>query len=88
MHLPFTCIKLDRSLLEKIADSEKDRRMIQTMGELFHNGGFGVVSEGVEDEAQAVLLQRLGMDFIQGFYYARPMPETEFVRFMAAHRVS
>lgn len=88
MHLPFTCIKLDRSLLEKIADSEKDRRMIQTMGELFHNGGFGVVSEGVEDEAQAVLLQRLGMDFIQGFYYARPMPETEFVRFMEAHRVS
>ena len=85
MHLPFACIKLDRSLLEKVTESEKDRRMIQTMGKLFHNGGFGVISEGVEDEAQAVTLQKMGTDFIQGFYYARPMPEAEFIRFMTVH---
>lgn len=82
MHLPFTCIKLDRSLLEEVTDNEKDRRMIRIMVELFQDSGFEVIGEGIENEKQANLLQELGTDFLQGFYYAKPMPEADFIRFV------
>lgn len=87
MHLPFSCIKLDRSLLLKITDSEKDCRMIRDMSRLFHDGGLQVISEGVEAAEQAELLRELGTDYIQGFCYARPMPEPEFIRFLTAQPV-
>lgn len=41
-----------------------------------------VVAEGVETEVQAQALIRRGADWIQGFYYTRPMPEGEFLEFI------
>jgi EAL domain-containing protein (putative c-di-GMP-specific phosphodiesterase class I) len=42
-----------------------------------------VLAEGVETAEQAQALIEMGIDYIQGFYYARPMPEDEFIRFVA-----
>lgn len=82
MHLPFEFIKFDKSLIEKTPISEKDRQVVQTMMELFHNMGFKVVAEGVETKEQQEVIQQIGADYIQGFYYAGPMPEEEFAAFM------
>ena len=41
-----------------------------------------VLAEGVETAEQAKALIEMGIDYIQGFYYARPMPEDEFIRFV------
>ncbi|MCQ4636324.1 GGDEF domain-containing phosphodiesterase [Anaerovorax odorimutans] len=81
MRLPFECVKLDRSLFSELLVSEKDRTIVQTMIELAHSVGFQVVSEGIETQEQAELLSRLGTDRIQGYYFARPMPEKEFLAF-------
>ena len=50
--------------------------------DMFHRTGFEVVAEGIETGEQAQKLADLGVDFLQGFYYARPMPEDAFIRFM------
>lgn len=81
MHLPFECVKLDRSLFDKLLVSKKDRTIVQTMIELAHSVGFQVVSEGIETQQQADLLMVLGTDRIQGYHYARPMAEKEFLAF-------
>lgn len=81
MRLPFECIKLDRSLFT-IKDQTRDHLVIGTLIKLFHRIGCNVVAEGLETEAQCVTLCRLMSDQIQGYYYARPMPEDRLIAFL------
>lgn len=83
MHLPFDVIKLDKSLLDRLAINARDRMIIQSMINLFHDMGMEVVSEGIETEKQKKMIQEMGTDYIQGFYYAKPMPENEFIEFLS-----
>jgi sensor c-di-GMP phosphodiesterase-like protein len=54
--------------------------------DLGHNLGLQVVAEGVESRATSDRLAALGCDYVQGFYYARPLPPAEFAAWLAAHR--
>lgn len=83
MHFPFECIKLDRSLIDKLPADGKDRLVVRSMIEMFHAMGLKVVAEGVETKEQQEIIREMGADFIQGFYYAKPMPEAEAVAFFA-----
>ena len=56
--------------------------LVRTLVSLFHNMGLQVVAEGVEAAPQAEALARYGADRIQGYYYARPMPESELIPFL------
>ena len=41
---------------------------------------FSVTAEGIETEEMADVMSRLGCDYLQGFYFSRPLPPEEFVR--------
>jgi EAL domain-containing protein (putative c-di-GMP-specific phosphodiesterase class I) len=74
MHLPIQTVKLDRSL---ICDVHKDPRVAKLVGSMLHAAralGVRIVAEGVEDEAQALLLRAAGCERMQGYWFARPMP--------------
>jgi diguanylate cyclase (GGDEF)-like protein len=74
MHLPIQTVKLDRSL---ICDLAKDARVAKLVGSMLHAAralGIRIVAEGVEDEAQAIILRAAGCDRMQGYWFARPMP--------------
>ncbi|MDB5498589.1 MAG: hypothetical protein JWP28_2620, partial [Phenylobacterium sp.] len=74
MHLPIQTVKLDRSL---ICDVAKDARVGKLVGSMLHAAralGVGIVAEGVEDEAQAILLRAAGCERMQGYWFDRPMP--------------
>ena len=79
LDLPFEAIKLDRSLMVGLPDNPKARMMADTIIPYFHKLGETVVAEGIESRQQAELALRCGADRLQGFYYARPMPEAELV---------
>lgn len=85
---PFSCVKLDRSLIHGYADSERSFSIVNAMLDLFHRMKCQVVAEGVETEEQAKALIGRGADWIQGFYYARPMPEEEFLDFIISRNFS
>ena len=77
MHLPIQTVKLDRSL---IADIARDARVAKLVGSMLHAAralGVRIVAEGVEEEAQAIILRAAGCDRMQGFFFARPMPAEE-----------
>lgn len=79
LSMPFKFVKLDRSLIGSIVEDEKSRLMIGTLVPFFHKLGMSVVVEGVEEKDQADILLSLGVDRIQGFYYARPMSATNLI---------
>lgn len=80
----FACVKLDRSLIREYSKNGKQIPIVTALVDLFHEMGCQVVAEGVETEYQAIQLIRQGVDWIQGFYYAKPMPEEELLRLLKA----
>jgi EAL domain-containing protein (putative c-di-GMP-specific phosphodiesterase class I) len=53
-----------------------------------HKLGLKVVAEGVETEAQLALLDSIGCDYIQGYYYAKPLPRPEFEAWVLAQQLT
>lgn len=70
-------LKLDKAFLEN-ETQERGNQIISKVIELSENLHMKVVSEGVETKEQADFLAEAGCDMVQGYYFARPMPVTEF----------
>jgi diguanylate cyclase (GGDEF)-like protein len=75
--LPFDALKIDRSLIGDLSHDPDQAPVIGAIVELAHALGLSVLAEGVETEAQADHLRRLGCDGAQGFLFGRPVPEDE-----------
>lgn len=82
LSMPLEIIKFDRSLLLKAFESERGRLVFERFARMVHAIGKKIVSEGVETEEQAEFVKSLNIEYIQGFYYAKPMPKEEFISFI------
>lgn len=76
--LPLTALKIDRVFLRDLGEDPAAERLLACMIEVGHALGMEVVAEGVETREQFDILQRLGCDLVQGFLFARPMPEEAY----------
>ena len=80
-HLPLKLIKIDKSMLDEVSSAngkiilEHTIRMMQCIGKR-------LVAEGAETTHAIELLRSMGCDYIQGFYYSKPLPSSEFVDFL------
>ncbi len=81
MSFPYKVIKIDKSLTDEAADPEK-RRILEEAIKLIKSMGARIVVEGVESKEISDWFEAQGCDFIQGFYYAKPMTEQEYLDFM------
>ena len=75
-------IKLDRVFLDEGVDIERDDMIIKTLVELAHNLGMAVVQEGVENKSMLDRVTGMGIEVIQGYYYAKAIPLEEFKIFI------
>ncbi len=82
-NLPVDVIKIDRSLTRQIYINPKQRALLHSIVEMAKINSLTVVSEGVETEEDQQLISASGVQYIQGFYYARPMPQEKAIRFLA-----
>jgi diguanylate cyclase (GGDEF)-like protein len=73
--LPARQLKIDRSFVKDLASSLDAQAIVEAVVRLSHALGLKVVAEGVETAQQAQILARLQCDELQGFLFARPMPE-------------
>lgn len=69
--LPFDVLKIDRSFVSGMSDSEEARTLIRTIIALAKNLGLGVTAEGVETAEHAAALQALGCELGQGYHFGR-----------------
>ena len=68
-------MKIDRRLILPITESETAQNMVVSIIDMARHLGIRVIAEGVETEAHARLLARLGCDTLQGYWFARPLDE-------------
>ena len=73
LNLPVTLLKIDKSLIDNIEDSEINRDFVKTVIYMGHLMNCEVISEGVEKESQLRLLNQFDCDFIQGFVWSKPL---------------
>ena len=71
-------IKLDRSLLKKNCEDERERIILESIFLFANRLNMRTVAEGVETKEQLGFLRTCNCSLIQGYYYDRPMPEDEF----------
>ena len=84
--MPLDRVKLDPSLIADIETSEKARVVVQAVIQLIKGVGAEIVAEAVETVAQADILRAMGCDTVQGFVFAEPMFEDEFLAWIAQRR--
>lgn len=75
---PADIVKIDKTLVDYILESQEDQRIVHAMIDLGHNLGMKVVVEGVENKEMVTLLTSYGCDYIQGYYFSKPLPVFEF----------
>lgn len=79
MSLPMDRLKLDRSLIDRIATDRRQQVVAASIIGMGSELGFGIVAEGVETAEQFDLLKLAGCDYIQGYFVARPMAEADLL---------
>lgn len=77
LETPFDVIKLDKKFMENMMVSGKGRLILEQMVHMAKKLHLGILAEGVETKEQVEILQNIGCDQVQGYYYAKPMPEEE-----------
>ena len=77
--LPFSVAKLDKSLLGK---SQNVEIFFEAAISLFKNLGIPIVVEGVESDAQLEISVQKKIDYVQGYYFSRPLKEKELIEFL------
>lgn len=73
--IPGDYLKVDRSFVNDVPGKERSEAVTSAIVVLGKNLHYQIVAEGVETEAQAEYLKSLGCDLVQGYLYAKPMPE-------------
>ena len=79
-------LKIDRSLVLDVVESQRDRLILKSTVDLAHGLGMTVVAEGVETAEMFAALASLGCDTIQGYWVSRPLPREELQQFLIGSR--
>lgn len=79
LQLPFSEIKLDKSLLSGICDTPKIASFYRSIVSVLQDMGYQIVSEGVETKQELDLVCRWGVTMIQGYYFSKPLSEAEIL---------
>jgi predicted signal transduction protein with EAL and GGDEF domain len=71
--LPIDTLKIDRSFVSQLDSHEDKRQIAEVVVMLARTLGLDVVAEGAETAAEVSVLQAMGSDFVQGYFYFKPM---------------
>lgn len=78
----FDILKLDMGFVRKIGKNSKIGSVIHSIIDMAHHMGMHVIAEGVETEEQVSFLRRHGCDYVQGYYYSKPLPMEDFAKML------
>jgi len=81
--LEVSTLKIDRSFVSRMHLREQDIAIVRAIIQMATSLKLSTVAEGVENVAERDLLAELGCTLGQGFYWSQPLPEAEFIRYLA-----
>ena len=82
MDMPVQIVKFDKEMTRAYFTSDKAKYIMEAAMHMIHGLGLEIVAEGVETEEQYRKLEELKINYIQGFYFSKPLPEQDFVAFL------
>ena len=80
--IPANILKIDRSLVMNIVKNKEDQRIVKAMIELGHTLGMKIVVEGIEYKEMYEILLQMECDYMQGYYFSKPLPVFEFQKLL------
>ena len=84
--MPYSIIKLDKSLIWPYFEGNQKLQVVLLSSiSMIKNLGTQIVAEGVETKEQLDTLTELGVDYIQGYYFSKPISEQMFLTFIKQH---
>ena len=84
-HLPLNFVKIDQSFVRDLPDDSGNLAIVRVIIALAKILGFSLIAEGVETRAQAHLLKEMACDFLQGYYFSRPVPFEQVAGMLQQH---
>ncbi len=81
---PFDILKIDRSFVRDITTDPDDAALCEAIIAIADSLGMKVVGEGVETKQQLDFLFSRGVDYIQGYYFSKPLTADDFTRYLAS----
>ncbi len=82
VEMPVDIVKFDRSMTNAYFENRKARYVMDAAIQMIQGMNLEIVSEGIETEEQYQTMEELGISHIQGYYFSKPLPENEFLRFL------
>ena len=79
--MPVDIVKFDREMSQAFFRDEKAQYVMNAAMQMIQGMQLKIVSEGIEDKQQYLEMEKLGIDYIQGYYFSKPLPEKEFLAF-------
>lgn len=83
--IPADEVKIDKTFVAAMFESESNASLVQTIIDLAHGFGLQVVAEGVENGESADRLEALGCDVLQGYWFSKPLAQDELLRWLEAN---
>lgn len=80
LELPVDFVKIDKSLVWSFAEGKN--QFLNDLMPMIKAEGKKIIAEGIETQEHIDIIKRLQGDFLQGYHYARPLPEKNFMRFL------
>ena len=82
--IPIDVLKMDMKFVRNMTKDEKSLKLVGLVIEISDFLDVPVIAEGVEEEAEYVILKNMGCEIIQGYYFSKPVPPEEFEQFIEA----
>jgi|GEM_PF-755644 len=86
--LPFTCLKIDKTFVQQIGQSDRSRHIIKAALELARSIGLSTIAEGIETADIGAQLAAMGCSHAQGYHYGKPMPKQQMGAWALQHRAA
>lgn len=80
--MPVNIVKFDRDMSQAFFRDEKAKYVLNAAMQMIHGMKLKIVSEGIETKEQYLAMEELAIDYIQGYYFSKPLPENEFLAFL------
>ncbi|MGN1206623.1 MAG: EAL domain-containing protein [Eubacterium sp.] len=82
VEMPVSIVKLDYDMSKAFFQSSKARHVVRAVVNMAHSMNLKLVAEGIETKEELQSMGRENIDYIQGYYYSRPIPADQFLEFL------
>ncbi|MGL6009419.1 MAG: EAL domain-containing protein, partial [Culicoidibacterales bacterium] len=76
-NLPLSTVKIDQSFIRQLSQQTRYQTLVRLIIDAAHSLDLEVIAEGVETQAELEILENLHADYIQGYYFSKPLPEKQ-----------